>query len=214
MPPTESTMYPGVCPDDSQGEYRERYSWLPYKGHCYLFVTDMIEWADAVSSCVRHGKWQKQPWTHLISGALIATLYHMYYLTYFVCSEGGVLASIEDPDEQQFIESNLEIFKDSLTSFWIGLYKTHRGMDTFLLQVSRFATKQKETKLQLTHYTCQHWYETGSCAASCCHRCTEMKQTSNNTKKWTRNDIWFYNQQKKAFVFSPLLNFKMSRNQK
>lgn len=131
--PTESTLYPGVCPDISQGEYRERYSWLPYKSHCYLFVTDLIEWADAVSSCVRHGKWLKQFWIHLISG--VFTSYHIYCFIFHVCSKGGVLVSIEDPDEQQFIESNLEIFKDSHTSFWIGLYKTHRGTNTFdLLQ--------------------------------------------------------------------------------
>lgn len=132
VPPTESTLYPGVCPDNTQGDYRERYSWLPYKSHCYLFVTDLIEWADAVSSCVRHGKWLKQFWIHLISG--VFTSHHIYYSIFHVCSKGGVLASIEDPDEQKFIESNLEIFKDSHTSFWIGLYKTHRGTNTFRFQ--------------------------------------------------------------------------------
>lgn len=38
-----------------------------------------------------------------------------------------MLASIEDPDEQKFIENRVEIFQDSISDFWIGLYKTHKG---------------------------------------------------------------------------------------
>ncbi|MEQ2194836.1 hypothetical protein XENOCAPTIV_003703, partial [Xenoophorus captivus] len=91
--PTESTIFPGRCPEDTSVEYQDSYTWLPYKGNCYLFVTDEIEWADAASSCVRHG---------------------------------GVLTSIEDPSEQQFLQSNIEVFQDSHTSFWIGLFKTHK----------------------------------------------------------------------------------------
>uniref|UniRef100_A0AAQ6IFY1 Mannose receptor, C type 1b n=1 Tax=Anabas testudineus TaxID=64144 RepID=A0AAQ6IFY1_ANATE len=94
VPPTESTSYQGVCPEETNVEYHQSYSWLPFKGYCYLFVTEEIEWADAASSCVRHG---------------------------------GILASIEDPSEQQFIKSYIEIFQDSYSSFWIGLYKTHKG---------------------------------------------------------------------------------------
>lgn len=45
----------------------------------------------------------------------------------FLCCEGGMLASIEDPDEQKFIENRVEIFQDSISDFWIGLYKTHKG---------------------------------------------------------------------------------------
>lgn len=56
VPPTESTVFPGRCPEDTSVEYQDSYTWLPYKGNCYLFVTDEIEWADAASSCVRHGK--------------------------------------------------------------------------------------------------------------------------------------------------------------
>lgn len=58
VPPTQSTNFPGICPEDSKEEYHQSYSWLPFKGHCYLFITDEIEWADAASSCVRHGKGQ------------------------------------------------------------------------------------------------------------------------------------------------------------
>ncbi|XP_044077016.1 macrophage mannose receptor 1-like [Siniperca chuatsi] len=97
VPPTESSAFPGFCPDDPDTPRysRESYSWLPFKGYCYLFLTEKVEWPDASANCVRHG---------------------------------GTLASIEDPSEQDFIQSNINIFKDSHTSFWIGLYKTHRGM--------------------------------------------------------------------------------------
>ncbi|TMS09857.1 Macrophage mannose receptor 1 [Larimichthys crocea] len=94
VPPTQSTVFPGVCPEETNVEYRPSYTWVPYKSHCYLFVTEEIEWADAASSCVRHG---------------------------------GILASIGDPEEHKFINNNIETFKDSHTSFWIGLYKTHKG---------------------------------------------------------------------------------------
>ncbi|XP_068459604.1 macrophage mannose receptor 1-like isoform X2 [Clinocottus analis] len=94
VPPTESTIFPGICPPDTTEEYHQSYTWLPFKGHCYLFVTDEIEWADAASSCVRHG---------------------------------GILTSIENPAEQQFIKSNVEIFKDGHSAFWVGMYKTHNG---------------------------------------------------------------------------------------
>ncbi|KAM6919233.1 macrophage mannose receptor 1-like [Xenentodon cancila] len=94
MPPTDSSTFPGRCPEDTHVDYQQSYTWLPYNGHCYLFITDEIEWADAATSCVRHG---------------------------------GILASIEDPSEQKFIQNNIEIFQDSHASFWIGLYKTHKG---------------------------------------------------------------------------------------
>uniref|UniRef100_A0A674MUZ2 Mannose receptor, C type 1b n=1 Tax=Takifugu rubripes TaxID=31033 RepID=A0A674MUZ2_TAKRU len=94
VPPTESSVFPGVCPEDTKEEYHQSYSWLPFKGYCYLFVTDEIEWANAAGSCVRHG---------------------------------GVLASIEDPAEQAFIQNSLDVFHGSHSSFWIGLYKTHKG---------------------------------------------------------------------------------------
>ncbi|KAK7944579.1 hypothetical protein WMY93_000307 [Mugilogobius chulae] len=92
--PTDSSDYPGVCPEETEVEYRQTYSWIPYKGHCYLFVPEEVEWADAGSSCARHG---------------------------------GMLASIGDPDEQKFIETNVKVFKDAHSSFWVGLFKSHRG---------------------------------------------------------------------------------------
>uniref|UniRef100_A0A8C6TG71 Mannose receptor, C type 1b n=1 Tax=Neogobius melanostomus TaxID=47308 RepID=A0A8C6TG71_9GOBI len=53
--PTESSLYPGVCPEETEVEYRQSFSWIPYKGHCYMFVAEDVEWADAASSCARHG---------------------------------------------------------------------------------------------------------------------------------------------------------------
>uniref|UniRef100_A0A667X6X6 Mannose receptor, C type 1b n=1 Tax=Myripristis murdjan TaxID=586833 RepID=A0A667X6X6_9TELE len=40
---------------------------------------------------------------------------------------GGNLASIEDTEEQKFIQDSLKTFEESHNSFWIGLYKTHAG---------------------------------------------------------------------------------------
>ncbi|XP_022613990.1 macrophage mannose receptor 1-like isoform X1 [Seriola dumerili] len=95
VPPTESSLFPGVCPDDPDSlKIGENYFWLPFKGYCYIFFTDEKEWASAAASCARHG---------------------------------GSLASIEDPSEQEFIQNNTKTYKDSHTSFWIGLYKTHKG---------------------------------------------------------------------------------------
>lgn len=99
VPPTQSPVYPGVCPDDPEVDFRQSYSWLPFKGNCYLFVMEEIEWADAASSCAKHG---------------------------------ANLASIEDPSEQEFIKRNVETFKDVHTSFWIGLFKTHKGTWSWL----------------------------------------------------------------------------------
>ncbi|KAM3850436.1 macrophage mannose receptor 1-like [Diretmus argenteus] len=61
VPPTESTRFPGVCPEEVDVEY------------------------------------------------------------------SGTLASIENPSEQSFIKNKTEMYKDSQSSFWIGLYKTHKG---------------------------------------------------------------------------------------
>uniref|UniRef100_A0A3P9IWG7 Mannose receptor, C type 1b n=1 Tax=Oryzias latipes TaxID=8090 RepID=A0A3P9IWG7_ORYLA len=44
------------------------------------------------------------------------------------CSRhGGMIVSIEDPSEQDFIETELQNYKDQHNSFWLGLYKTHKG---------------------------------------------------------------------------------------
>lgn len=128
VPPTESSIFPGVCPEDSQVDYQQSASWLPFRGHCYLFMTDEIEWADAASSCVRHGK----RW--ILRTFNVWWLHNKCCWTYVLLSlfvgEGGILASIEDPDEQKFIKTHVEIFQDGHSAFWIGLFKTHKGMIT------------------------------------------------------------------------------------
>uniref|UniRef100_A0A669D8Q0 Mannose receptor, C type 1b n=2 Tax=Oreochromis niloticus TaxID=8128 RepID=A0A669D8Q0_ORENI len=114
--PTESTIFPGNCPDDTDLEYQQSYTWLPYRGYCYLFIQDEIEWADAASSCVRHG---------------------------------GVLASIEDPSEQEFIKGVVTNFKDRHNSFWIGLFKTHKGtwlwLDRTILDFTNWAPDEPDS---------------------------------------------------------------------
>nr|XP_046265193.1 macrophage mannose receptor 1-like isoform X2 [Scatophagus argus] len=99
VPPTESSNFPGVCPEDPDKVThlwnRQSYTWQPFKGYCYLFVTEGHGWPDASANCMRHG---------------------------------GTLVSIEDPDEQHFIQRNIKIFQDNQDSYWIGLYKTHKGM--------------------------------------------------------------------------------------
>lgn len=54
VPPTESSLYPGNCPEEVEVDYRQSYSWIPFRGSCYLFVAEEVEWADAASSCSRH----------------------------------------------------------------------------------------------------------------------------------------------------------------
>uniref|UniRef100_A0A3B5AZ46 Macrophage mannose receptor 1-like n=1 Tax=Stegastes partitus TaxID=144197 RepID=A0A3B5AZ46_9TELE len=97
VPPTESTEFPGICPDDPEAMRfsRERSRWLSFRSYCYLFMVERATWPDASANCIRHG---------------------------------GNLASIEDPAEQTFITTNLQLFRDIQSAFWVGLYKTHRGM--------------------------------------------------------------------------------------
>uniref|UniRef100_A0A8C7JHA2 Macrophage mannose receptor 1-like n=1 Tax=Oncorhynchus kisutch TaxID=8019 RepID=A0A8C7JHA2_ONCKI len=97
----EGTWKTALCNHTYPSEEQEEISgsntpwfWLPFRGHCYSFVINDIEWADASTSCIH---------------------------------KGASLVSIEDPEELRFIKSNLEFRKDSYSSFWIGLYKTHLG---------------------------------------------------------------------------------------
>ena len=55
--PTDSTEYVGSCPIATQDERSERkFAWMPFKAHCYVFITETVEWANAASDCSRHGK--------------------------------------------------------------------------------------------------------------------------------------------------------------
>ncbi|XP_029309225.1 macrophage mannose receptor 1-like [Cottoperca gobio] len=116
IPPTVSSVFPGVCPEDpdilSTGH---NYFWIPFQGYCYAFFTEAKYWADASTSCLRHG---------------------------------GSLASIEDRVEQEFIQSHVNVFKDSIPVFWIGLYKTRRGewlwLDKTIMDYTNWAEGQTD----------------------------------------------------------------------
>uniref|UniRef100_A0A8C9WWP9 Mannose receptor, C type 1b n=1 Tax=Sander lucioperca TaxID=283035 RepID=A0A8C9WWP9_SANLU len=121
-------------------------SWLPFRHYCYLIIQDRTKWPDASANCVRH--------------ALTKYLLFFCFFSFvclFVC-KGGNLASIEDPSEQEFIQSNIQIYQDGLSSFWIGLYKTHT---VFVLPVSS-SEHQREVQhilISLLHFTVEWWLE-------------------------------------------------------
>ncbi|XP_043990703.1 macrophage mannose receptor 1-like [Gambusia affinis] len=66
-PEVKSDDYPGVCPEDPSTVgpgYRpsrplfgrsRRQIWKPFRGFCYLFVSEVKEWQDATTSCLEHG---------------------------------------------------------------------------------------------------------------------------------------------------------------
>ncbi|XP_013873795.1 macrophage mannose receptor 1 isoform X2 [Austrofundulus limnaeus] len=97
VPPTDKTAdFPGVCPEDPYEIFSWRkVSWKPFRGYCYLFISEQKSWSDASVSCIEHG---------------------------------GMLVSIEDTFEQQFIKRNIEIFQDSHPSYWLGLFTTKNGV--------------------------------------------------------------------------------------
>lgn len=120
LPPTEPSEFAGICPLDQYNPVSSRNSvWLPYRGHCYKFVTEMKRWADAAASCQKHGEFKL--FTPLLQN----------------CTErwgsrrpsrpGASLASIEDPSEQKFIQDNVKMFEDVFHVFWIGLFRSGKG---------------------------------------------------------------------------------------
>uniref|UniRef100_A0AAQ6IJ87 Mannose receptor, C type 1b n=1 Tax=Anabas testudineus TaxID=64144 RepID=A0AAQ6IJ87_ANATE len=58
VPPTESSNFPGVCPENPNTANSNRFFWIPFKGNCYMFFTEERTWPDAATSCARHGKWE------------------------------------------------------------------------------------------------------------------------------------------------------------
>ncbi|XP_068427308.1 macrophage mannose receptor 1-like [Clinocottus analis] len=57
VPPTESSAFPGHCPADPEQTRNTNQitNWLPFKGYCYLFITERSEWPDASAQCLTHG---------------------------------------------------------------------------------------------------------------------------------------------------------------
>lgn len=146
MPPQESTESPGKCPEDVDGRYGDyTYTWRPFKGHCYVFITDEIEWRDASVNCIRHGKTLLSNFSDGSFHTFDALNIALFTLrTCIFCCLGGNLASIEDTDEQQFLQKSLQTFNESHVSFWIGLFKTRKG--TVQLH---FDKKNKKSQLHL-----------------------------------------------------------------
>ncbi|XP_030611904.1 macrophage mannose receptor 1 [Archocentrus centrarchus] len=51
VPPTESPQLPGDCPEPTK-----RRTWIPFRGHCYSFISSMTyDWAHASLECVKMG---------------------------------------------------------------------------------------------------------------------------------------------------------------
>ncbi|XP_036453380.1 macrophage mannose receptor 1-like isoform X2 [Colossoma macropomum] len=50
-PPPE--QYPGTCPEQTEAE--PAMTWLPFRGHCYAFVTSSYSWIMASDICNRRG---------------------------------------------------------------------------------------------------------------------------------------------------------------
>lgn len=47
--PTEPPQLPGSCP-------KKRKPWIPFRGHCYLFLSSMVDnWAHASVECLKMG---------------------------------------------------------------------------------------------------------------------------------------------------------------
>uniref|UniRef100_A0A7N9AS74 Mannose receptor, C type 1b n=1 Tax=Mastacembelus armatus TaxID=205130 RepID=A0A7N9AS74_9TELE len=56
--PTEPSEFPGFCPENSESHsyrFNQRSDWIPFKGYCYLILTQRIEWPDASTNCAKHG---------------------------------------------------------------------------------------------------------------------------------------------------------------
>lgn len=65
-------------------------------------------------------------------------------------AHGGTLVSIADPFEQEFIKNNIEIYRDRKTSYWIGLFRTHKGewmwLDKTVLDYSNWQSGEPRYK--------------------------------------------------------------------
>ncbi|KAK3546334.1 hypothetical protein QTP70_025673, partial [Hemibagrus guttatus] len=88
--PAPPVQFPGMCPEIIEVE--PKMIWLPFRGHCYAFVTQTVSWSRASQLCL---------------------------------SRGATLASIEDAEEEHFIEQYISLLGNDHEMFSIGLFKTH-----------------------------------------------------------------------------------------
>lgn len=106
-------------------------------------------------------------------GSGVFTNDNILYLTincpltvYLWFCEGGLLASIEDPAEQQFLKTNVEVLQDSHSSFWVGLFKNHQGIIRLFAPAWEKFNKNLLTNLTLTgtiqtgHINQPQWMQT------------------------------------------------------
>ncbi|KAJ8011009.1 hypothetical protein DPEC_G00053750 [Dallia pectoralis] len=99
--------YPSVCKQSTV--FPPTYP-PPYPGECY-HGNDGTFWLPFRGHC--YGIFTEEMlWTAAATSCM---------------EKGAMLVSIEDTDELDFLKRNLEFIKDSYSSFWIGLYKTHLG---------------------------------------------------------------------------------------
>uniref|UniRef100_A0A8B9R802 Mannose receptor, C type 1b n=1 Tax=Astyanax mexicanus TaxID=7994 RepID=A0A8B9R802_ASTMX len=52
--PTPPAQFPGMCPEETEDE--PTMTWLPFRGHCYAFVTNFHSWVAASNVCNRKGE--------------------------------------------------------------------------------------------------------------------------------------------------------------
>ena len=78
----------------------------------------------------------------VLSKIFLGTKRHVPLTKNFLFCEGGSLASIEDPSEQEFIQRNAKIFQDSHASFWIGLFKNNKGTVTFSALPNKYSAME------------------------------------------------------------------------
>uniref|UniRef100_A0A8C8RN29 C-type lectin domain-containing protein n=1 Tax=Pelusios castaneus TaxID=367368 RepID=A0A8C8RN29_9SAUR len=50
IPPTDPPQLPGKCPKS-----RNHISWIPFRGHCYVFNAHRTSWAESSTECIRLG---------------------------------------------------------------------------------------------------------------------------------------------------------------
>ncbi|XP_037537284.1 macrophage mannose receptor 1-like [Nematolebias whitei] len=67
-------------------------------------------------------------------------------------THGGMLASIEDPNEQEFIYSNIKTYEDRYKSFWTGLFKNHKDAWVWLDKTVMDYTMWQTNEIEVFYY--------------------------------------------------------------
>ncbi|TSK82164.1 Macrophage mannose receptor 1 [Bagarius yarrelli] len=79
--PAPPTQYPGICPEITEAE--PKMIWLPYRGHCYAFVTRSVSWSRASLLCLsRDGNVKHSNPAGVVVAVVIAVLVALAGLAY------------------------------------------------------------------------------------------------------------------------------------